>query len=37
MLQGVPELIKNAAALALGVALPLIAAAILISLGTAAS
>ncbi|HEY1591152.1 MAG TPA: hypothetical protein VGF81_05120 [Solirubrobacteraceae bacterium] len=37
ILQGVPELIKNAGALALGVALPLIAAAILISLGTAAS
>jgi hypothetical protein len=37
ILQGVPELIKNAGALALGVALPLIAATILITLGTAAS
>jgi hypothetical protein len=37
VLQGVPELLKNAAALALGVALPLLAATILITLGTAAS
>jgi hypothetical protein len=37
VLQGVPEFIKNVAALTLGVALPLLGATILITLGTAAS
>jgi hypothetical protein len=37
ILQSVPELIKNVAALSLGVALPLLGATILITLGTAAS
>jgi hypothetical protein len=36
-LQGVPELVKNVAALSLGMVLPLIAATVLITLGTAAA
>jgi hypothetical protein len=37
VLQGVHELIKNVAALSLGVALPMLAATVLITLGTAAA
>jgi hypothetical protein len=37
VLQGVNEVIKNVAALSLGVALPMLAATILITLGTAAA